>query len=46
LTKKYRLVGEKYLEFDVKDKALFYFEEALQFNEKIGVKRIYNKLLK
>lgn len=42
----YKELGKIYLKFDKKNEALCNFKKALNLDPKIGVKRIYNKLLK
>ncbi|MDR3063555.1 MAG: hypothetical protein LBU40_05385 [Methanobrevibacter sp.] len=42
----YKLIAEKYLEFNNKLIAINYYEKALKFYPKIGVKRKYDKLRK
>ena len=41
-----RKVGEAYLKHDCRKKALNSFKKALDYNPKVGVKRLYNKLKK
>jgi hypothetical protein len=42
----YRKIGELYLEYEFKPEALKYFEKALDYNLKVGVKRLHTKLQK
>lgn len=44
--KSYRTIGEYYLGIHDKEKALYFFELALNYNPKVGVKRIFNNLKK
>jgi len=42
----HRKVGELYLKHDCKEETLNSFQKALEYNQKVGVKRLYNKLKK
>lgn len=44
--KLFRKLGEKYYEFGNKEETIKCFEIALKYNDKVGVKRLYNKLKK
>ena len=44
LAKSFRAIGEKYQELNEIKLAIYYFEKALEFNEKVGVKAKLNKL--
>ena len=42
----HRKIGELYIKYNCKKEALNFFHKALEYNPKVGVKRLYNKLKK